>query len=69
MNQYYKATVKIQVEDKKGNLKFKKESYIVSAVSPTEVEAKIEKYFETRSYKLDYEIIGINISNVVDVID
>ena len=29
MDQYYKATVKVQFEDKKGNVKFKREAYIV----------------------------------------
>jgi hypothetical protein len=64
MDQYYKATVKVQYEDKKGNVKFKREAYIVSAISPTEVEAKIAKELSTG----DYEIVGINVTNIVDVI-
>jgi Domain of unknown function (DUF4494) len=64
MEQYYKATVKVQFEDKKGNVKFKREAYIVSAISPTEVEAKVAKELSTG----DYEIVGINVTNIVDVI-
>jgi hypothetical protein len=64
MEQYYKATVKVQFEDKKGNVKFKREAYIVSAISPTDVEAKIAKELSTG----DYEIVGINVTNIVDII-
>lgn len=65
MNQYYKASIKVSYEDKKGNLKYKKENYIVSAISPTDVEAKIVKYVGQESY----EIIGINTLNIIDVIE
>lgn len=64
MNQYYKATVKVQFEDKKGNVKFKKESYIVYAISPTDVEAKLSKHLGVE----DYEIVGINTTNIVDIV-
>ena len=46
MNQYYKCTVKMSFEDKKGNLKYRKDPYIVFAMSPTDVEAKIAKFLE-----------------------
>jgi hypothetical protein len=64
MEQYYKVSIKIQFEDKKGNLKFRKDSYIVSAISPTDVEAKIAKELSSG----DYEIVGINTTNIVDII-
>jgi hypothetical protein len=64
MNQYYKATVKISFEDKKGNTKFKSESYIVYAISPTDVEAKLAKHLGVE----DYEIKGINTTNIVDIV-
>jgi hypothetical protein len=44
MNQYYRATVKVQFEDKKGNVKFKKENYLVFAMSPTDVEKKMAEH-------------------------
>lgn len=65
MNQYYKATVKMQFEDKKGNVKFKKENYIVYAMTPTDVEAKLSKHLGVE----DYEIIGINTTNIIDIIN
>jgi len=64
MNQYYKATVKVQFEDKKGNVKFKRESYIVFAISPTDVEAKLATHLGVE----DYEIVGINTTNIVDIV-
>ncbi|MCK9447124.1 DUF4494 family protein [bacterium] len=64
MNQYYKCVVKVSFEDKKGNVKYKKESYIVSAISPTDVEAKMAKQLSSE----DYEIVGINTTNIVDII-
>lgn len=64
MEQYYKVTVKIQFEDKKGNVKFKTESYIVFAISPTDVEAKLAKHLGVE----DYEIKGINTTNIVDIV-
>ena len=61
---YYRCTVKTSFEDKKGNLKYKKENYIVSAVSPTDVEVKMAKHLEMA----DYEVVGINVINIVDII-
>ena len=64
MNQYYRATVKISFEDKKGNIKYKKENYIVYAITPTDVETKMAAELGAN----DYEIVGINITNIVDII-
>lgn len=65
MNQWYKVTVKVEFEDAKGRQKFKKETYIVSALTPTEVENKIAKQLEAT----DYEIVGINTTNIVEIIN
>lgn len=64
MEIYYKCTVKVSFEDKKGNLKFKKENYLVSAISPTDIDAKMAEYLKPT----EYEIVGINVSNIMDVI-
>jgi hypothetical protein len=64
MNQYYKVSVKSSFEDKKGNLKYKKDSYIVYAMNPTDVEAKMAQHLGVE----DYEIIGINVTNIVDIV-
>ena len=65
MNSYYKVSVKVSYEDKKGNMKFKKENYIVLAISPTDVEEKLAKHLGMG----DYEITSINLINIVDIID
>jgi hypothetical protein len=64
MNQWYKAVVKVEYEDAKGKMKFRKEAYIVSAMTPSEVETKVGKQLEGT----EYEIIGINTTNIVDII-
>ncbi len=64
MNQYYRVTIRTSYEDKKGNLKYKKENYIVYAMSPTDVETKMAEHLGVT----DYEIMGINVLNIVDVI-
>jgi len=63
-NNYYRATIRVSFEDKKGNLKYKKENYIVSAISPTDVEEKLAKHLGT----MDYETVGVNITNIVDIV-
>lgn len=64
MNQYYKVSIKMSYEDKKGNLKQKKENYIVFAISPTDVEAKMAKFLGVN----DYEVVGINSINIVEIV-
>lgn len=64
MNQYYRASIKVSFEDKKGNMKFKKENYIVFAMSPTDVEEKLTKHLGMS----DYEITAISLTNIVDII-
>jgi len=63
-NNYYRATIRVSFEDKKGNLKYKKENYIVSAISPTDVEEKLAKHLGI----MDYETVGVNITNIVDIV-
>ena len=65
MKQYYRANLKVEFEDKKGNAKWKTESYIVSAISPTDVEAKLTKELSSGNW----EIKSISITNIVDVIE
>jgi len=63
-NNYYKCVVLTQIEDAKGRLKNRKENYIVSAVSPTDVEVKMAKHLQMS----DYSIVGINILNIVEIV-
>ena len=64
MNQYYRVTVKMSYEDKKGNMKYKKENYIVFDVSPSAVETKLAKHLGVE----DYEIVSISLTGIVAVL-
>ena len=61
---YYRCSIKASFEDKKGNLKYKKENYIVEAISPTDVEIKVQKFLDMS----DYETVSISLLNIVDII-
>ena len=63
-NNYYRCTIRTQGEDAKGRVKYRKENYIVSAVSPTDVEVKMRRHLEMS----DYDVVGINVLNIVEIV-
>ena len=63
-NNYWRATIKISYEDKKGNLGYRNENYIVYAVSPTDVEKKLAEHLGVS----DYEVTSIGLISIVDVL-
>jgi hypothetical protein len=63
-NQYYRCIVKTEYEDRKGKMKLRRDEYIVSAVNPTDVEAKITK--ELEGY--DFEVAQITLTKIIDII-
>jgi hypothetical protein len=65
MNNYYKASLKVEFEDKKGNMKWRSETYVVSAISPTDVEAKLAKHLSSGNF----EIKSISTTNIIDIIE
>lgn len=65
MDTWFKCTIKVQIEGKNDHVKFRKESYIVSAMTPTEVEKKLAEHLQMS----DYEIVGINTTNIVEIIN
>lgn len=65
MNQYFKCAVKVEWETEKGQVKYRREDYIVNALNPTDVEAKINKHL-TGS---DFEIVAIAVTKIIDIID
>jgi len=65
MEQYYKCSVKIEEVDDKGKIKKRGEDYIVKAITPTDVEAKINR--ELEGY--DFEIRNITTTKIVDIIN
>jgi len=65
MRQYWKCTVKIEWENEKGQVKYRKEEYIVNALNPTDVEARITEHLKGS----DFEIINISVTKIVDIIN
>ena len=65
MKQYFKCIAKVESEDKNGNLKYIKEVYIVKAINPTDVEAKMAEDLKG----IDFEIVSIVLTNIVSIID
>lgn len=63
---YYRVTVKVQYEGKKGELKNRKEDYIVEAISPTDVELKMANHMKGSTE--DYEITSIVVTKIIDII-
>ena len=68
---YYEVVVqiKLQTEDSKGNVKFKKlkEVYLVDAMSVTEAEARIVKLFE--GFSQQYSVLQVKGSKIIEVIN
>ena len=65
-NQYYKVNVKVEYENDKGQVKFRKEEYLVSGVSPTDVETKINKEMEGAG---DFEIVSLSVTKILSVLE
>lgn len=65
MEQYYKCSVKVEIIDENGKAKKRSDDYIVKAITPTDVEAKIQKELEG----LDFEIRSITTTKIVDIIE
>lgn len=60
----WKGTVKIEEENDKGQIKKRSESYIIKAVTPTEVEVKLAEELSG----FDYEITNVSLLKVVAII-
>lgn len=64
-NAYWKVSVKVEHESDKGKVKTRKDDYIVSGISPTDVETKITK--ELKGY--DFEIAQVSLTKIVSIIN
>lgn len=62
---YYKCIVKTEYEDARGKMKYRRDEYVVSAISPTDVEAKITK--ELEGY--DFEVAQITLTKIIAIIN
>lgn len=67
MKKYYSVTVAIEVEDAKGKIKKQKENYLVDAMSCTEAEAKLVKKFTAEAVKLEYEVVKVSETKIIEV--
>ena len=64
MENYFRVVVKVDFEDRKGRTKKRSENYIVSAITPTEVEVKMTEYLKGS----DFEIVTIAVTKILDII-
>jgi len=60
------VSVKVEYEDDKGRVKYKKEEYLVNAIGPTDVETKVVKEMEGTG---DYEIVSIVQTKILAVLN
>ena len=72
MQKYCDAAVQVRVEtqDGKGNVKFKKvkKNYLVDSLTVTEAEARVVKVFEQMGGVQEFDVLGVNGSKVMDAI-
>ena len=64
MNNYFKVSIKIETETDKGKIKYIRQNYLISALSPTDAEAKITKELSGH----DFEVTSISLTNFIDVL-
>ncbi len=67
MAKFYSVQVAIEVEDAKGKIKKQKEQYLVDALSCTEAEAKLVKKFVKDAVQLEYEVIKVSETKIIEV--
>jgi hypothetical protein len=68
MTKYYAVMVAIEVEDAKGKIKKQKENYLVDAMSCTEAEAKLVQKFTKDAVRLEYEVVKVSETKIIEVI-
>ena len=64
---YYVAKVKFEVQDENGKTKKFRENYLTEAVSVTEAEALVTQ--DLMGEPIDFEIEGVQKSNIVKIIN
>jgi len=65
--QFYKCVVKVEYENDKGQVKVKKEEYLVNAVNATDVEKQIAD--EMEGAMGDWEVVQIALTKILAVLD
>lgn len=67
MAKFYSVLVAVEVEDAKGKIKKNKENYLVDALSVTEAEAKLVNKFVSEGVNLDYEVVKVSETRIIEV--
>lgn len=67
MAQYFTVKAVFEVEDAKGKIKKQTEVYLVDAMSVTEAEAKLVSKFVEEAVKLEYEVVKVSETNIIEV--
>jgi hypothetical protein len=65
MNQFFKCVAKVEYEDNKGRVKYRREEYVVNALNPTDVEKKVSNHLAGS----DFEIVNISVTKILDIIN
>jgi len=63
---YYKAKVKVIIQDDKGRQKKNVEEYLVNAVSVTDAETKVHEEFKNDS--VEFEVTSVLETRIIKVI-
>lgn len=66
INKFYTATISFTQEDSNGKIKKVKETHLVDAIDPADVQAKVIKAMDDELID-EYEITQIALSNVIYV--
>lgn len=66
INKFYTATVTFSQEDSNGKIKKIKETHLVDAIDPSDVQMKVIKAMDQELVD-DYEITQISLSNILYV--
>ena len=67
MAKFYSVLVAVEVEDAKGKIKKNKENYLVDALSVTEAEAKLVQKFVDEAVQLEYEVVKVSDTKILEV--
>ena len=66
VNKFYTATITYSIEDSSGKIKKVKETHLVDAIDPSDVQARVTKVMDDELVD-DYEITQISLSNIMFV--
>ena len=70
MSKYFEVSVEVVVSTaKNGKEKKNKEVYLVDSMSVTEAEARVVKDFTDDGVVLDYKVVSVKESRVIQVIE